>query len=108
MTRVRIRIEPRGLVVEVARGAELADPLAAEGVELPCGGRGECGGCRVRVVEGALAASEEDIVLLGPERVAAGWRLACRCRADVDATLEVEEWQHPILGDETPFAFVPR
>jgi uncharacterized 2Fe-2S/4Fe-4S cluster protein (DUF4445 family) len=108
MDRVRIRVEPRGLVVEVPRGAELADPLAAEGVELPCGGRGECGGCRVRVVEGALPASREDLGLLGPERVAAGWRLACRCRADADATIEVEGWRHPILGDETPFAFVPR
>jgi uncharacterized 2Fe-2S/4Fe-4S cluster protein (DUF4445 family) len=108
MTRVRVRVEPRGLVLEVPRGAELADRLAAEGVELPCGGRGECGGCRVRVVEGDLAASEEDVALLGTERVAAGWRLACRCRADADATIEVEEWRHPILGDETPFAFTPR
>jgi uncharacterized 2Fe-2S/4Fe-4S cluster protein (DUF4445 family) len=108
MSRVRIRIEPRGLVLEVPRGAELGDSLAAEGVELPCGGRGECGGCRVRVLEGSLAAAEEDLALLGPERVAAGWRLACRCRADGDATIEVEEWRHPILGDETPFAFTPR
>jgi uncharacterized 2Fe-2S/4Fe-4S cluster protein (DUF4445 family) len=108
MTPVRLRIEPRGLVLEVPRGAELADRLAAEGVELPCGGRGECGGCRVRVVEGALAASEEDLALLGPERVAAGWRLACRCRAEADATIEVEEWRHPILGDERAFAFTPR
>jgi uncharacterized 2Fe-2S/4Fe-4S cluster protein (DUF4445 family) len=105
---VRIRIEPRGLVLEVPRGAELADSLAAEGVELPCGGRGECGGCRVRVIEGELASSEEDLALLGPERVAAGWRLACRCRADADAAIEIEEWRHPILGDERPFAFTPR
>ena len=108
MSGVRIRIEPRGLVLEVPRGAELGDSLAAEGVELPCGGRGECGGCRVRVLEGELAVAEEDLALLGPERVAAGWRLACRCRADGDATIEVEEWRHPILGDETAFAFTPR
>ncbi|HEX9188937.1 MAG TPA: ASKHA domain-containing protein [Vicinamibacteria bacterium] len=108
MSAVRIRLEPRGLVLEVARGGELADPLAAAGVELPCGGRGECGGCRVRVLAGEMAVAEEDRALLGAERVAAGWRLACRCRADRDATLEVEEWRHPILGDETPFAFTPR
>jgi uncharacterized 2Fe-2S/4Fe-4S cluster protein (DUF4445 family) len=108
MSRVRIRVEPRRLVLEVPRGAELADLLAAEGVELPCGGRGECGGCRVRVLEGGLPAAPEDLDLLGPERVAAGWRLACRCRAEEDATIEVEGWRHPILGDETPFAFTPR
>ena len=105
---VRIRIEPRGLALEVPRGAELGDVLAAQGVELPCGGRGECGGCRVRVLEGELAVGDEDLALLGRERVAAGWRLGCRARADADATIEVEEWQHPILGDETPFAFTPR
>jgi uncharacterized 2Fe-2S/4Fe-4S cluster protein (DUF4445 family) len=108
MSHVRIRIEPRGLVLEVPLGADLGDFLAAEGVELPCGGRGECGGCRVRVLEGEIAIAEEDLALLGPERTAAGWRLACRCRADADATIEVEEWRHPILGDETPFAFTPR
>jgi uncharacterized 2Fe-2S/4Fe-4S cluster protein (DUF4445 family) len=105
---VRIRLEPRGLVLEVPPGASLRDRLAAEGVEMPCGGRGECGGCRVRVLEGYLAASEEDVAVLGEERVAAGWRLACRGHADADATIEVEEWRHPILGDETPFAFTPR
>jgi uncharacterized 2Fe-2S/4Fe-4S cluster protein (DUF4445 family) len=105
---VRIRLEPRGLVLQVPRGAGLGDPLAAEGVEMPCGGRGECGGCRVRLLEGQLSASEEDLAVLGEERVAAGWRLACRAHADADVTIEVEEWRHPILGDKTPFAFTPR
>jgi uncharacterized 2Fe-2S/4Fe-4S cluster protein (DUF4445 family) len=62
----------------------------------------------VRVLEGALAATEEDLAVLGAERVSAGWRLACRGRADADVTIEVEEWRHPILADETPFAFTPR
>jgi uncharacterized 2Fe-2S/4Fe-4S cluster protein (DUF4445 family) len=106
--KVRVRLEPRGLVLELPRGAALADPLAALGVELPCGGRGECGGCRVRVLAGELAATREDREVLGEERVAAGWRLACLARAEGDATLEVEEWRHPILGDETPFEFAPR
>jgi uncharacterized 2Fe-2S/4Fe-4S cluster protein (DUF4445 family) len=108
MSHVRIRLEPRGLVLVLPRGTELADPLSALGVELPCGGRGECGGCRVRVVEGALPATPEDEAVLGPERTAAGWRLACRGRAEADAMLEVAEWPHPILGDETPFTFTPR
>jgi uncharacterized 2Fe-2S/4Fe-4S cluster protein (DUF4445 family) len=60
------------------------------------------------VLSGELAATREDREVLGRERVAAGWRLACLARAEGDATLEVEEWRHPILGDETPFEFTPR
>lgn len=105
--KVHVRLEPRGLVLEVPRGAELSDPLAALGVELPCGGRGECGGCRVRVLEGQVPATPDDLEVLGRERVAAGWRLACRAAA-TDVVLEVEEWRHPILGDETAFPFTPR
>jgi uncharacterized 2Fe-2S/4Fe-4S cluster protein (DUF4445 family) len=60
------------------------------------------------VLSGELAATREDREVLGEERVAAGWRLACLARAEGDATLEVEEWRHPILGDETPFEFTPR
>lgn len=106
--RVRIRLEPRGDELRLPRQAELADPLAAAGVELPCGGHAECGGCRVRVVSGDLPATDQDLAVLGSQRVAEGWRLACRCRASSDATLEVEAWLHPILGDESPFEFAPR
>jgi uncharacterized 2Fe-2S/4Fe-4S cluster protein (DUF4445 family) len=80
---VRIRLEPLGIDIDVDHGASLATALAPHGVEFPCGGTGDCGGCRVRVLD-------------GPEP---GWQLACRMRAEAPVTLEVDQWITPILAD---------
>ncbi|MCX7016530.1 MAG: ASKHA domain-containing protein [Candidatus Sumerlaeota bacterium] len=106
--RVRIRLAPLGDVIEVARGTLLRDALFGRGVEFPCGGRGQCKGCRVRVVQGDLPVTARHRALLAPDELAAGWRLSCLCKADRDLTLELAQWETPILADETPFAFTPR
>lgn len=105
--RVRIALEPLGAVVEVERGAPLADALFRFGVEFPCGGKGRCRGCRVRVLAGAAEAGPEHAALLTPEELAAGWRLACRMRAESDLSLELAQWEMSILGDASAFAFTP-
>jgi hypothetical protein len=43
---VRIRLEPLSAEIEIPRGGSLVPSLAAHGVEFPCGGIGECSGCR--------------------------------------------------------------
>lgn len=102
----RIALQPLGVTFEAERGSSLRDLLATSGVEFPCGGLGECRGCRVRVLAGTLAPSPGDD-LLPPAEVAAGWRLACRGRVEGDLTLEVAQWQSPVLGDQTAFPFSP-
>jgi uncharacterized 2Fe-2S/4Fe-4S cluster protein (DUF4445 family) len=92
----------------VAAGTTLRDALFAEGVEFPCGGRGRCHGCRVRVTTGALVPTEEDHAGLAPNDVDAGWRLACRHNADTDLTLELAQWEMAVLADDSPFAFTAR
>ena len=49
-----LKLSPADLQLEVAHGARLQDVLFAQGVEFPCGGRGRCKGCRVKVLRGAL------------------------------------------------------
>jgi uncharacterized 2Fe-2S/4Fe-4S cluster protein (DUF4445 family) len=105
---VRVALETLGVRLEIARGTPLQDVLFEHGVEFPCGGRGICAGCKVRVLEGELSADEEQRAVLSAEELAAGWRLACRCRAEADLTLDLEQWQAPVLADHTDFAFVPR
>jgi uncharacterized 2Fe-2S/4Fe-4S cluster protein (DUF4445 family) len=105
---VTLVLQPLDRRLTVPRGAPLRDVLFPLGVEFPCGGRGRCRGCRVRVLAGELPVTPEDQRLLGPERLAQGWRLACRARADTDLTLELAQWETPILSDETPVAFTPR
>jgi uncharacterized 2Fe-2S/4Fe-4S cluster protein (DUF4445 family) len=105
---VRIELRPLGRSVEVERGTRLRDVLYAYGVEFPCGGHGRCRRCRVRLVEGTLPIGDEERALLSDEEREAGWRLACRCRADAPAALQIEQFRAPILVDHTRFDFTPR
>jgi uncharacterized 2Fe-2S/4Fe-4S cluster protein (DUF4445 family) len=104
----RIELQPRGLVLRLPRGTLLQDALFEHGVEFPCGGRGDCGGCRVRVVRGEVACDPHDDGVVSAEDLRNGWRLACRCRVEGDVTLDLDQWESPILADSTPFDFVPR
>jgi len=98
---------PQLCSIEVPAGAELADLLFERGVEFPCGGTSLCGGCRVRVVEGDIGVTPDMQAVLTPQELAAGWRLACQARALGRVTLEIEQWEGPILSDESRVAFEP-
>lgn len=99
---------PMGKTLRVAAGTPLQEVLFAEGVEFPCGGRGRCKGCRVKVLAGELPVTADDRRLLGAAARAEGWRLACRAQATGDLRLELAQWEAAILADETAFAFEPR
>jgi uncharacterized 2Fe-2S/4Fe-4S cluster protein (DUF4445 family) len=101
---VRIRLEPLAVELDVPRGGLLVAGLAAHGVEFPCGGMGECGGCGVRVLSGSLPATDADRTIFTPEQLAAGWRLACQAHADVPLVLECAQWHMEILADTTDVA----
>ncbi len=98
---VRIELLPMGTSVEVERGSAIADILAAYGVEFPCGGSDLCGGCRVRVAAGDLAARIEDKFVFTEEELARGWRLACRARVESPLKIEIGQWVTPVLVDAT-------
>lgn len=106
--KVRIELQPMGEAFEIERGTPLQDVLFAHGVEFPCGGRGKCKGCRVKVLKGHLPITAEQEQLLGREALDAGWRLSCQSRAEEDLTLELAQWEAAILVDESVFEFTPR
>ena len=58
-------------------------------IDSTCGGRGTCGKCRVRLLEGADGVSEADHRYLSPEEMAEGWRLSCRMAVHGDCVAEV-------------------
>ncbi len=63
--------------------------LDGQEIEAPCGGRGLCGKCRVRLVEGALSPPEAaERVLLSSAELAEGFRLACLARIAGDLCVE--------------------
>jgi uncharacterized 2Fe-2S/4Fe-4S cluster protein (DUF4445 family) len=104
---VRVRLQPLGTILEVERGAALQDVLFPYGVEFPCGGRGKCRGCRIRLLEGELPYAADEAEILTPEEKAGGWRIACRLRAGGDLTIEIAQWEAVILADYSSFSFTP-
>ena len=64
-----LKLLPSEIEMTLPDGASLRQALEPRGVEFPCGGRGHCHGCRVRIVEGALRATD-----LIPRMEAAGAR----------------------------------
>ena len=92
--RVLIRFEPDGArpkEVRVPAGATLFDAASWNGiaVDSTCGGHGTCRKCKMRVVEGDVAVSRLDPRAFDPDQLRAGWRLACRARAERDLRVEV-------------------
>lgn len=96
---VRIRLEPLSVELELPRGGPLVSGLAAHGFEFPCGGTGECSGCKVRVLSGSLPITEADADSFSVDQLAQGWRLACQARADEPLVLECGQWHMQILAD---------
>ncbi|OLB80572.1 MAG: hypothetical protein AUI15_41450 [Actinobacteria bacterium 13_2_20CM_2_66_6] len=68
---------------------------AAHWIGLPidstCGGRGTCGKCKVRVIEGRSDAETADHRQLRPSEIEEGWRLSCQARIYEDMTCEVPQ-----------------
>jgi uncharacterized 2Fe-2S/4Fe-4S cluster protein (DUF4445 family) len=88
MTRIPVTFAPSGAIAWVDSGTTVADAAQAAGLLLPspCGGRGVCGSCGVRVLSGELV-DPDDTELAGLARAPKGIRLACRAR--VKAPVEV-------------------
>jgi len=83
--------KPSGNVVEVEIGTLLADAATEAGIplNLPCGGQGRCGRCRVKVEHGAV--SHRSGVRLSSAELEEGWALACQAVIKGDAIIWVPE-----------------
>jgi uncharacterized 2Fe-2S/4Fe-4S cluster protein (DUF4445 family) len=104
---VEIRIHPSGKVLRARKGSSLKDALHGFGVEFPCGGRGTCGKCAVRVLEGSFDPDSRHRKCLDELKLGPGWRLACMSSCQSDMVLEIGQYETLIQADETPFEFNP-
>jgi uncharacterized 2Fe-2S/4Fe-4S cluster protein (DUF4445 family) len=89
----QLTFQPSGKVISVPPGTELLDAARQAGVEVdaPCGGKGTCGKCVVRIVAGRVDTAPS-LGVLSADAVAAGQVLACRTRvADSPLTIDVPE-----------------
>lgn len=88
----RIEFQPLGVRVEYQPGETLYETAVRAGIRLNavCGGRGLCGRCLVKVVDGrASPVSERETRHLSPGMLAAGYRLACGLEAQGDLTVDI-------------------
>ena len=71
-------------------GVQVSAFLRSRGkpVSTPCGGRGNCGKCKIRVISGELPISSMDRVHLTQEELAEGVRLACQALPAAEIIIE--------------------
>ena len=85
----------------------LRDLLFERGVEFPCAGVAQCGGCKVRLLSGDIPVTDEMRVVLTPEEIEAGWRLGCMAEATGPVELEISQWSIAVLDDRAEVPFEP-
>ena len=86
----------------------MIDVLHEFGVEFPCGGKGTCGSCKVKLLRGELKVDTIQKQKLLHLKLTENWRLACFCKAESDITLEISQFENIILADSTTFEFRPQ
>src|SRR5207344_3214039 len=88
--KVQVTYQPSGKSVRVPAGTTLFNAAHWAGlpIESTCGGRGTCGKCGVRVLDGEAELSLADYRHL-PEKLDDGWRLSCQCPINGPMTVEV-------------------
>jgi len=95
------------LRLEPTAQRSLRDLLFERGVEFPCAGVSQCGGCKVRVLAGAVPITDEMRFVLTPEELGAGWRLGCMAESSEPVTLEIAQWSIAVLDDRADVPFEP-
>jgi uncharacterized 2Fe-2S/4Fe-4S cluster protein (DUF4445 family) len=103
-----IRLHPLGKELVVNDQTPLIDLLHEYGVEFPCGGNGTCGKCQVKLLKGDIPVSASHRRKLDHFKLPDDCRLACQCLCTESITLQVEQYNHLILADESDFEFEPQ
>jgi uncharacterized 2Fe-2S/4Fe-4S cluster protein (DUF4445 family) len=96
--RIAVTFQPGRQTVHVLPGTRLVEAAAEAGLvlEVPCGGEGKCGKCRVRVFAGPGQPAPVETKIFSAEELAAGWRLACQTA--VDGPMMVDVPQASLVG----------
>lgn len=106
--KINITLQPLGKTIKVNSGTSLIDVLYEYGVEFPCGGKGTCGACKIKLLEGTLDVDPAQKAKLEKLNLENNWRLACFCKAESDLSLEIAQFDNIILADNSTFDFTPK
>lgn len=90
---IAVKFEPHGKTVHVLAGTTLLEAAVRAGLSLesPCGGRGTCGKCRLRVTGAPDSPTSAERSRLTAQELEDGVRLACQTQVKAPLTVEVPE-----------------
>lgn len=102
MSQFKVKFQPEGLDLMVTEGKTLMEAIneARLDIDFPCGGKGKCGKCRVRVMGEADKPTTLEEDHLETAELAAGTRLACVTKVNHDMVVELtfnKNLKHQIL-----------
>ncbi len=82
MSRHTITFMPGGEKTNVTEGSTVMEAIISKGrhFDFPCGGRGTCGKCRIRILNGTAEPTPEEKGYLSEDELEQGIRLACHTR----------------------------
>lgn len=101
--------------VEASSGKSLLSTMADNNIFLPsaCGGKGSCGQCKVKVIEGGGEILPTETVHFTRKEIKEGWRLGCQLKVkgdlkiDVPASvLDVKEWECEVISNRNVATFI--
>ncbi len=90
---IPVKFEPHGRTVFVLKDTKLMEAAGRVGIALnmPCGGQGTCGKCRVRVLANACEPTAAEVKVFSVQEVSDGFRLACQSCVCGQMTVDVPE-----------------
>ena len=121
---VRNKLTPKGKVtitinddkqLEVQPGSSLMATLADQQVFLPsaCGGKGNCGQCKCRVVEGGGTILPTEVGYFTRKQIQDHWRLGCQVKVKEDlkivvpqSVLDVKEYECTVVSNRNVATFI--
>ena len=80
------------MVIQCPANTRLQDDLLSRDIHIltACGGRGSCGKCAVRVLEGRAAVNTMDRMWFSDDQLEAGYRLGCQVYAVEPIKVELQ------------------
>ena len=112
---VKIDINNGSKVLEVAPGGSLLGTLGNEKIFLPsaCGGKGSCGQCKCRVMEGGGTILPTEVGFFNRKQILNNWRLGCQVKVKEDMKIEVPEsalsvkkWECEVISNRNVATFI--
>ena len=121
---VRNKLIPQGKVkitindkkdIEVQPGSSLLTTLANEQIFLPsaCGGKGNCGQCRCRVVEGGGTILPTETGFFTRKQIQDHWRLGCQVKVNEnlkiavpESILSIRKWECEVVSNRNVATFI--